>query len=229
MEAHVTTVDLGAEATLVTAVRTAFQQALAGEGKLDEAVLSLNGMSGRKYRLFINNLIGFLSDARYLEVGVWAGSTLCSAIDKNAVVALAIDNWSQFGGPAATFFTNLAKFKHVNARVSFLERDFRAVDYGSIGRFNVYLFDGPHSAEDQCDGVMLAQPALDDQFVLIVDDWNWPQVRSGTMMAIRNAALTIDLQVEVRTTLDGSHAPVQGQNGDWHNCYFVAVMSKAKQ
>src|SRR4051812_15784525 len=98
-------------------------------------------MSGRKYRTFINNLIGALPDARYLEIGVWMGSTLCSAIYMNKVRALAIDNWSQFGGPAARFFSNLATYKG-DASVSFLDTDFRAIDFSTVGKFNVYLFDG---------------------------------------------------------------------------------------
>jgi len=44
----------------------------------------------------------------------------------------------------------------------FIESDFRAVDYSAIGRFNVYLFDGPHQEQDQYDGIMVARTALDD-------------------------------------------------------------------
>lgn len=229
MDAHVTIAELNTENPLTAWVKTAFQRALAGESKLDPKVLSIKGMSGRTYRAFINTLIGSLPNPRYLEIGVWAGSTLCSAIDGNAVTALAIDNWSEFGGPAQMFFTNLAQFKHVRSRVSFLECDFRAVNYNTIGRFNVYLFDGPHSAQDQRDGVVLAQPALDDQFVLIVDDWNWQQVREGTMAAIRDAGLVTDYKIEVRTTLDNAHPAVSGELSDWHNGYFIAVISKTRQ
>jgi Methyltransferase domain len=192
MDAHITFGEKIAESHLVQSVVRAFDQAMVGDGKLSPEALSLNGMSGRKYRLFINDLIGALPDARYLEVGVWKGSTLCSAIDQNPVSALAIDNWSQFGGPAQDFLTNLARFKHGACRVSFLENDFRRVDFASIGSFNVYLFDGPHSAANQEAGIVLAQPALDNQFVLIVDDWNWIQVREGTMSGIRKAGLSID-------------------------------------
>jgi hypothetical protein len=92
---------------------------------------------------------------------------------------LAIDNWTEFNGPFDRFFSNLTRFKRRNARVSFLETDFRKVEFTSIGKFNVSLFDGPHDAKDQRDGVILAQPALDDQFIMIVDDWNWrPSARA---------------------------------------------------
>jgi hypothetical protein len=45
----------------------------------------------------------------------------------------------------------------------FIEDDFRKINYTDIGKFNVYLFDGPHDEEDQYDGIALAQPALDDR------------------------------------------------------------------
>src|ERR1035438_3796250 len=85
------------------------------------------------------------------------------------------------------FLTSVAAFKG-SARVSFLERDFRKVDYAGLcsvfGTFNVYLFDGPHEFEDQYDGIMCAQPIVDPCYVQIVDDWNWPDVRGGTLKAI---------------------------------------------
>jgi hypothetical protein len=41
------------------------------------------GMSGQKYRTFINNLVGFTEDARYLEVGCWRESTPTAALYGN--------------------------------------------------------------------------------------------------------------------------------------------------
>jgi hypothetical protein len=226
MDGFVTTLAQTTSNPLVVKVADALQRAIANDGKLPPEVLGVQGMSGRKYRLFINNLIGSIEDARYLEVGVWMGSTLCSAIHGNKVRAVAIDNWSQFGGPVSQFLMNLSRFKTADARVSFLESDFRAVDFGSLGRFNVYLFDGPHQLQDQRDGISFALPALDDHCVLIVDDWNWEQVRQGTTLAIREAGLTVDYMAEIRTTLDNTHAPVAGPESDWHNGYFVAAVSK---
>lgn len=209
---------------LANDVRTAFDRALLNDGKVSDAVLALPGMSGRKYRLFINNLIGLMSDPRYLEIGVWQGSTLCSAIFQNEVTATAIDNWSQFNGPVARFRSNLAKFKG-KAKVNVLERDFRDVSFDSLGKFNVYLFDGPHSYKDQYDGLTLAKPALDEIFILIVDDWNWNRVRVGTFDAIRDSGYHIDYSIELRTSLDGTTPLLRGYKSDWHNGYFIAVMT----
>ena len=224
-----TTLTLAPSKPLVAKVEAALKAALVNNGKVPAELLGLEGMSGQKYRLFINNLIGSIESASYLEVGVWMGSTLCSAIHGNKVRAVAIDNWSQFGGPTSQFLANLSRFKTAEASVSFLESDFRAVNFGALGRFNVYLFDGPHRSQDQRDGLVLALPALDNFCVFIVDDWNWEQVRQGTMAVIREAGMTVDYMAEIRTTLDGKHAPVSGSRSDWHNGYFISVLSKDKK
>jgi hypothetical protein len=222
----ITMIEQSTANSLAEKVKAALQCVLAGEGTLPNDILTMEGMSGRKYRQFINKLVSLLDDARYLEVGSWAGSTLCSAVHDNAVSAMAIDNWSLFGGPYKQFYSILARFKTPDAKLSFLEEDFRNVDFTTIGKFNVYLFDGPHTTKDQYDGVTLAQPALDDHFVLIVDDWNWQQVRDGTMKAIRDCNITIEFAAEIRSSLDNTQPPVRGQHSDWHNGYFISALSR---
>lgn len=211
---------------MTAAVKAAMQLAVTDTSNLDPRVFGLPGMSGRRYRAFINNLISGISDPRYLEVGSWAGSTLCSAINRNAVRATAIDNWSQFGGPKENFLANVQEFRTPQAYVNFIEMDFRQVDYAALGKFDVYLFDGPHEKIDQFDGLNLAQPALNDTFVFIVDDWNWSGVREGTEEAVARCGLTVHYKLEIRTTLDDSHAAIANENSDWHNGYSIAVLSK---
>jgi len=212
---------------LVNHVREALNDALAERHRLDEEVLGIVGMSGRRYRMFINNLIGRLEDARYLEVGSWMGSTFCSAIQGNRVRATAIDNWAEFGGPVQQFFANLSRFVSAENQINIMTADYRQVDFRALGRHNVYLFDGPHTRQDHVDGILLAQAALDDEFVLIIDDWNWVQVRAGTLTALEQAGLRVHLGIEVRTAADGEMPPVMMQDSHWHNGYLIAVVSRS--
>lgn len=213
--------------SLVDTVKHSFADALECKGKLDDTVLGIDGMSGVKYRYFINNLIGSISNPRYLEVGSWSGSTFCAAIFGNKVRAMAIDNWSEFGGPVQTFFANLSRCCSLSTSISLLTEDFRVALRGRVhGPFNVYLFDGPHEYRDQYDGLSLALPSLTDEFVFIVDDWNWEAVRNGTLDAIRSCGLQVRTMIEVRTTDDNSHPTVAGRHSDWHNGYFISVLSK---
>lgn len=205
-------------------IKQSLDLSLSNIGGPPDFVRAIDGMSGQKYRTFINNLVALTPDARYLEIGSWAGSTATAALYGNSVKALCIDNWSQFGGPKATFFANIERVRSPAVDFQFIEMDFRRVDYNSLGSFNIFLFDGPHTEQDQYDGIMAARSALDKTFVLIVDDWNWKQVRLGTFRAIRDAGYLIASSIEIYTTLNNSHAPVAGKNSDWHNGYFIAVL-----
>ena len=53
----------------------ALDRAVALDGRLSAATLGMTGMSGRSYRMLVNNLVASVPDARYLEIGSWMGST----------------------------------------------------------------------------------------------------------------------------------------------------------
>jgi hypothetical protein len=202
---------------------------MAREHELSDIVLAMPGMSGRCYRMFINNLVRLVSKPRYLEVGSWAGSTVCAAMQHNVMRALCIDNWSLFGGPKDMFFHHIGIVRSDTIKFDFIESDFRQVDVKNIGRFNIYLFDGPHEEKDQYDGLAMYEAALDDDFFFIVDDWNWEQVRRGTLSAIRDAGYDIDFAIEIRTTHDNTHAELREQHSDWHNGCFLSKLSRRQK
>jgi hypothetical protein len=212
----------------IDAVKGSLEDAFQYRGKLPAQVLNIDGFSGKKSRFFLNNVVERTANPRYLEIGAGAGSTLCSAIHGNAVRSLSIDNWSQFGGPTNEFFSNISKSCSEKTKISIISNDFRLVRYDAIGKFNVYLYDGPHQYQDQYDALSYPLSCLDEQFIYIVDDWNWPRVRNGTFDAIRSLNLSTLFQVEIRTTLDDSHPPRARarQESDWHNGYFVAVLQR---
>jgi hypothetical protein len=208
-------------------LQLAFDRALARESEVSEHTLGISGMSGRLYRMFINNLVRIVSKPRYLEIGSYTGSTACAAMDKNCLRIICIDNWSQFGGPKDAFVNNTDIVRTDTINFHFIESDFRKVAAPDIGRFNIYFFDGPHEEHDQYDGLALYDAALDDDFFFIVDDWNWPGVRSGTMNAIRDTGFDINFAIEIRTTQNNQHAEVHG--ADWHNGYFLSKLSRKQR
>ena len=105
-------------------------------------------------------------------------------------------------GRRTSFFKTLKRFSPRRFNSNSWSCDFRSVDYRSIGKFNIYLFDGPHEEADQYDGIVLAQPALTGTFFLIVDDWNWNAVRLGTFRALAASRCQLECSIEIRTTLD---------------------------
>lgn len=225
--ASLTTICVSTGSSLRSHVETALADAILNPAQdLAAPFYGIPGMSGRRYRQFINHLVRITPSPAYLEVGSWAGSTLCSAIFGNTVRAVAIDNWSEFGGPKEAFHHNVQHCVTPDTQLSVVEGDFRQVDYASLDQFNIYLFDGPHERQDQYDGLALALPALTAEFVFIVDDWNWERVRSGTYAAIRETGLSVAYAAEIRTTLDDSHPDHAFGTSDWHNGYFISVLRK---
>ena len=197
------------------ALQAIFTRALNQPSHLPQRLRDMEGMSGQRYRAFINGLVSGFPDARYLEIGSWKGSTVCAALHGNSVAAVCIDNWSLFGGTRDEFIANTLEF---GERLVTLEADFRNVHFSSLGRFNVYMFDGPHEEVDQYDGIMLVQPALEPSHILIVDDWNWSAVRKGTLRALCDADVEVKAAIEVRTKNNATP--------DWWNGYLLAALQK---
>jgi hypothetical protein len=212
--------------TLGKAVRDAFQDAMAMRGRLRDEAFKVHGMSGTKIRLLLNNLMGEVPDPRYLEIGLFHGASFCSALFKNKLRAVGIDNWSEYQGKRQLFTDNLNKFISEDTDVEIIEADYHKVDYGKLGKFNILFYDASHAQKDQYDGVFLPQIAMDESHIIIVDDWNTNVVRNGTFDALRDAKLSIDYSVEVRTTFNGDFPVVFGPKSEWHNGIIVAVVSK---
>lgn len=207
-------------------LRTAHSRASSNPSHLPLDIQKLEGMSGQRYRAFINGLMSDLGEARYLEVGSWKGSTVCAALHGNNATAVCIDNWSQFGGPRDAFLSNI---ESIRDRVQVIEADYRSVNYSGMGPFDIYLFDGPHEESDHYDGIVSVSAALAKTHILIVDDWNWYAVRIGTMRALIKAKCKLEAAIEIRTTLDNSHPEIAYQNSDWHNGYLLAVVTKTDE
>lgn len=210
------------DSPMASILKKSYDDAVNEKFKISEEVLAMAGMSGRTYRKFINNLVENLPDPRYLETGSLKGSTVCSAMYGNKVKVACIESWHW--DYREEFKRNTDSVRTNDIDFNFFESDFRGVDYNNIGKYNIYMFDGPHSARDQYDGVYLAQPALDDNHILIVDDWNWGEVQKGTWSAIKYLGLKVTSMIEVFTL---NHSAENGnEKGNWHNGYLIAAIEK---
>ena len=208
-------------------IKLSFEESLSQKKIINNFVSEMKGLSGRKYRSLINSLISKIKNPSYLEIGSWLGSTTCSAALNNDLKITCIDNWCQSllneKNPEEKFKKNIKKCITKETKFELFNKDFREINYNKIGKHNIFLFDGPHHFKDHYDGIILAQPALKKKYVLIIDDWNWDQVRSGTKSAISDLELNVISKLEIRTTNDGSSALITGENSDWHQgcCFFV--------
>lgn len=225
----------GATNDLVEHVRLSVANARSGLSRLlvTPAVLEVEGMSDDSVRHLLNNLAS-APGTKYLEIGSWRGSTFVSALAGNELTidnALALDSWAFdfFGGgyeSLAVFERIVAKFVSDATPWRHLQCDFRSlkdIELGGSGSFekelfNVYLFDGPHEAQDQEDALTLVKHHLSRTFVFLVDDWNRLPVREGTYRAISK----LGLEVLWAEALGGGRP--RDVLGPWHNGLWVGVL-----
>ena len=223
-------------------LKKSFFQALAMDTKLSDEIKFMPGMSGKKYRYFINNFVSLTDNPRYLEIGCWTGSTVCSALYGNKIKAVCIDNWITFPeekqvrkffnteNQKKTFEINTKKVITEKIDFQFIESDFRKVNFNKLGKFNIYCYDALHDRKSQYDGIAIAQPALDDIFTLIVDDWNLKEVRNGTLNAFGDLGISVISKIEVKTTQNDTYPKfIHSHYSDWHSGYFIAVCEKSKK
>ena len=203
-----------------------FRYANNKESKINDNILDIEGMSGVKSRHFFNNICSY-DDTRYLEIGSFHGSTFSSALYNNNIKAVSIDNWSEFGDqrPKEHFLKNLEKYKG-SSDVNFIEKDCWDVDINELPNFNVYFYDGHHSEESQFKALDLYRDCLDDQFILIVDDWNWENVRKGTYRGITKNNMKIIYQYELYTNDKNEHSTLSFKYSMWHNGLVALVIQK---
>lgn len=210
--------------TYKTLVDTAFKNAENNISKITNDIIHMGGMTGTKTRHFYNNMLN-TEDARYLEIGTWKGSSVCSAMCGNKAQVLCIDNWSEFAGPKDEFLYNFEKFKGENNAI-FLEKDCYAVDVSLLPKFNIYMYDGNHSLECHYKALSHYYNCLDDMFIFIVDDWNWKQVREGTLNSIKDLNLIVLYEKEIRLTWDDTHTEDTNLLNAWWNGMYVCILQK---
>jgi hypothetical protein len=200
---------------LVAHVQASLAKAEQGISKLDARHFAIEGMTSPCIQRLLNNLCSW-EDAVYLEIGVWRGATLISAVYGNTLKeVIAIDNWSEFEGPRAIFFNNIKYYLPGN-NIKVIEHDSFSVDKESIfhNPVNIYFYDGNHRTESQKLAFTYYHSVLDDVFVALVDDWEWDDVKAGTFAAWQE----LGYKELYRRTYPRCR--------DWHNGFMIAVLQK---
>lgn len=205
--------------TYIDIVNNSFILAEQNRSLIDIGILQMSGMSGSKTRHFYNNICSY-PDIKYLEIGTWKGSTVCSAMCNNNNTVVCIDNFNQFDGPKEEFLNNFNKYKGLNNAL-FIEGDCFQIDKSSLPKFNIYLYDGDHEYQDHYKALEYYIDIMDDMFVFIIDDWNWEKIRNGTKDAIKDLGLNIVYHKEIFTT----HLNDVDYTG-WWNGICVYILSK---
>lgn len=194
------------------------KKTLNGHSKLNEKAIKMEGMSSFNVRNLLNLLLE-MPNAKYLEIGVWKGSTFYSALYKNnPFYALAIDNWSQFNGSKEYFLKTISDLE---CEYNFLDKESFTVNVNKEikQKINIYFYDGDHWKESQSLAITHYIDAMEDEFIYICDDWNFDGVSEGTLEAIQKVGLSIEKSWTLK-------ADYNGDVKNWWNGLWVAHLKK---
>jgi len=210
------------------AVRLASNEHRDASVKITQKQMDLEGMSSIRNRILLNELIK--DNDLYLEIGVWRGSTFIAALyENNPKLAVAIDNFSQFdeSGENVKVFTNAVyeNLPHLLDKAFLINNDcFNLTPEEKAfipDNINVYFYDGAHEAVDQKAALTYYHDKLANEFIYIVDDWNYEPARIGTRQAFEELGILVHKEWELFTDFNGDRT-------SWWNGFYLAVCEKAK-
>jgi len=198
---------------LIDTVKTALTKSKNNESKISEKTKNLPGLTSEKVKHFINNLCE-LPDCKYLEAGVFQGSIFAAAVERNDLVATAIDNFSESsiipmdnnvninsekGNNKEIFLRNI-KDLVLNKQVNIIDSNVFEADLNKISlKSNVIFMDIEHTYESHYNFLNKFYEKIDNTFVYVVDDWNWLQVREATFKSIEDLKLKTLFKEEIFT------------------------------
>lgn len=205
---------------LVEVIEDCLDQAQDDKSSISEFALAVPGMSGSAYRKFINNYAKSIENPAYIEIGTWKGSTLCAAIDGvENIRAVAVDNFSYGGATMDDVNHNVLTTRTQSADITVLDQNFEDFDFTAQGKFNIYLYDGGHTEEDQYNGIVRAIPALEEVALVIIDDWDTQEVKDGTYRAFAEPGLEVLHSITVNAETSGGVG-----SPDWHCGYGIFLV-----
>ena len=211
-----------------------------GIRNLPSSIHEYKGFSG-SYTRELYNRICSIPNCSYLEIGSWYGSSSISALYNNTVNATFIDNWSQFNGNKNILINALEKKykenKNIlinalekykgNSKYKLIEGDCWEIDTTQLSQYDVYLYDGPHTYSDQYNAIVKYYDCLKNNCIIMIDDWNWPDVQNGTRDGFKKVGANVIYSKEIVLPIsDTIDMPKHKGKNTWWNGIGIFVISK---
>lgn len=217
----------------IKAIKEAIEKAKNHQSKMDDVSWSVPALSSLKIRHLMNNL-GAIS-TRYFECGVHKGGLFCSTIrnNDNLESITAIDNWesdqTNIEDQALPQFTqNAYACKPINTQFGFIVDDSFGNDATKIAlgtkNIDLYLYDAAHDYESQRKAMTHFLPAMADEFIVCVDDWQYGDVKKGTIDGLADSGCKILFQQELLN--EEPYTEDQHRNEEWWRGYAVFLLKK---
>jgi len=212
--------------TRIEQIQDAITRADNLQSGMTQAAWDVPALASLRGRHLLNNL-GAIS-SHYLEIGLHKGGTFCSTVCGNKLLsAVAIDSFESdepYHNDQAEpqFMANSKLLLEPETDFMFIKNDSFRVDLSVIPPgIDFYFFDGSHSREDQKNALLYYKPVLAETFIYACDDWDYGEVKEGTMEGIEQDGYEILFQKELHGAIPGEH-----DNDSWWRGYWVALLRK---
>ena len=193
----------------------------------------IEGLSSDTVRHFLNNICSY-DDTKYLEVGVYNGSTFCAAIQGNDITAYAADHWEDKNirpvrddiewsgeeGSIETFINNVKTTWTDNSNIAILNGDIRVATEENLDKkVNTIFYNADHDGSVQKSCLNHILNYTEDEFILIVDDANFKDVvESAKEFASENKLDILYERIILTDELEDSNS--------WWNGIVIFVLKK---
>jgi len=188
-------------AAVIEHVKNSFAATEAGTSTLDAEVLGMRGSTGRKTRMFYNNLGNTQEAINVIDIGTKLGSSTASFLKNNGNVSVCVvDDWSQ-GGSSEELINTLKSSKLTLVVSKPDEADLALLPKANVVLYDSFYFDGELERSLKKLSAVFA-----DVCVLIVDDWNAIGVNNQTYNALSAIDYTVVYENGVKTNYDSEAA-----------------------
>lgn len=202
------------------------------KSNITDLVKNISGMSNLNNRNLINNLCN-IEELNYAEVGTFLGSWLCAAICNTKIkLATCLDYYSYFDkinnstlGAAnkSKLQENINNTPHA-CQVNIIDENAFDYDFSTIkDKFDIFFYDGPHGTNESELILEKAYPILNNDFLLIIDDYDDIAQKKGVELFIKSKNIKITYQ----KILPGNTYSIDEQdNSGYYNGLLIAICQK---
>ncbi len=212
--------------TKIEQIQDAIAKANNLQSKMTQSTWDVPALASLRGRHLLNNL-GAIS-TKYLECGLHKAGTFSSTLCGNKLIsATGVDNFASdepYHDDQAEpqCMVNIQKVIDPETNFYFHKSDAFASELSVIEKgIDFYFYDAGHSREDQKNALLYYKPVLAEEFIYACDDWDYGEVKEGTMEGIEQGGYEILFQQELHGAIPGEH-----DNDSWWRGYWVALLKK---
>lgn len=213
----------------ILAIQNAIEKAKNHQSKMDQVAWSVPALSSIKLRHLMNNL-GAIS-TRYMEHGNHRGGVFCSVLRNNPNIEIAY--WcDNFASDKITgeniedeFMANAMKCIEGTETVLLGEVSNTfdlPSDFGDD--VDLYCFDASHDYDSQRKAMTHFLPSMANEFIVTVDDWQYGDVKKGTIDGIIDSGCEILFQEELLNP--EPYTEDQHLNDLYWRGFYIALLKK---